>query len=415
MPVPVTFADLTSPKTVAENKQILLEQLALQGFGALSWATGSVPSGLVEIQASALTDFQTGEKLIAEGGFNSTAAGIDTIDQTTEAGRQLVATGGDSLTLLSDEVYDDQRQPGLPTIGVLTLTDTANAGPYTFSATSTSFSIGPGGLLYNGVQDYLTGSSSVTVPLNGSRQILVQSEAVGSAYAQAGIGTINFFARGTLPGVTVTNASNWLTLSGTQQGTDIETDTRLRLRNTSRWATLGAGSPEASYVYWALTADQTVKRVAVFTNLTIFDPGTVYVILAGNAGAVSAGVVLNVQNYIAPNQVGGSRIPETARCVVVSAVNYPYTMSVTISVQAAYNTAAFRASLQAGVASYFAALDIGAFISIERVIEVLLYPAGYSPGVITDLNITSPSPAVDVQLAYNEVAVPTITYNFVSV
>lgn len=415
MPVPVTFADLTTPKTVAENKLILLQQLAAVGFGALSWATGSVQSGLVEIQASALTDFQTGEKLIAEGGFNSTAAGIDTIDQSTEEGRALVANLGDSLTLLSDEVYDNQRQTGLPTIGVLTLTDAAGAGPYTFGATSTSFSIGPGGLLYDGVQDYLTGSSSVTIPLLGSRQILVQSQSVGTAYAQAGVGTINYFARGTIPGVTVTNASNWLTLAGTQQGADVETDARLRTRNTSRWATLGAGSPEASYVYWALTADQQVTRVAVFTNLTIFDPGVVYVILAGSAGAVSGAVVLAVQNYIAPNQTGGLRIPKTARCVVVSAVNYSYTMSVTISIQAAYNTTSFKASLEAGVTAYFAALDIGSFISIERVIEVLLYPAGYSPGVIVDLEITSPSPAVDVQLAYNEVAVPTITYTYVSV
>jgi hypothetical protein len=55
---PSTFAELTAPKTVKQNKEILLTQLSKVGFGAFSWETGSVPSGLVEIQASALTDFQ---------------------------------------------------------------------------------------------------------------------------------------------------------------------------------------------------------------------------------------------------------------------------------------------------------------------------------------------------------------------
>ena len=72
---PATFAELTAPKTVAENKLILLTQLSTVGFGAFSWETGSVPSGLVEIQASALTDFQYAQKIVAEGGLNDTAIG----------------------------------------------------------------------------------------------------------------------------------------------------------------------------------------------------------------------------------------------------------------------------------------------------------------------------------------------------
>jgi hypothetical protein len=50
--VPVTFASLRTPQSVADNKLALLNALAALGFPALSWETGSVPSGLVEIQAS---------------------------------------------------------------------------------------------------------------------------------------------------------------------------------------------------------------------------------------------------------------------------------------------------------------------------------------------------------------------------
>ena len=111
------------------------------GFGAFSWETGSVPSGLVEIQASALTDFQFAQKIVAEGGLNDTAI-------------------GDSLTLNSQQVYDNTRYTGLTTIGFVRITDTANAGPYTFQATSTSFSVGPGGLLFNGLYAAATGLPS---------------------------------------------------------------------------------------------------------------------------------------------------------------------------------------------------------------------------------------------------------------
>ena len=53
-------------------------------------------------------------------------------------------------------------------------------------------------------------------------------------------------------------------------------------------------------------------------------------------------------------------------------------------------------------------------MSQERIVEVLLYPAGLSAGVIVDATITSPTG--DITLAYNEVAVPDLTgLTFVSV
>ena len=389
MPVPVTFQSLRTPRTVAENKLDLLTQLSAVGFGAFSWETGSVPSGLVEIQASALTDFQYAQSYIANGSLNDPA--------TDEA-----------LTQLSDQVYDNQRGPGLYTIGFVRLTDVANAGPYTFSATSVSFSVGPGGLLYNGLYAAATGGTSVTLPKGGAVDVVVQSVAVGVEYAQIGIGALTFFTRGVIPGVSVTNPSNWLTgYAGLQQGTSIETDAQLQDRNRSKWGSLGTGSPEKAYRYWAETADQQVKKCVVYSNFDIFDPGRVDVIIAGSSGPVGPSVVAAVQNYIAPAQIGGERIPETARAVVSSALGHVVTIAATLYVQATYNTAAFQATVLANVAAFFADLAIGALVSQERIVEVLLYPAGLSAGVITDAAITSP--LADIQLAYNEVGVPDVT------
>jgi phage-related baseplate assembly protein len=261
--------------------------------------------------------------------------------------------------------------------------------------------------------DAVTGSTTVTIPQGGSRNVVIQATSVGAAYNVAP-GSINFFSRGVLPGVTVTNPVDWLTrYASGQAGTNEETDDQLRDRDRSKWGTLGTGSPERAYRYWAQTASQSVKKVAVFTNLDIFDSGRVDVFIAGNSGAVGPAVVAAVQNYIAPQQVGGSLIPETAKCVVSSAVQVNVNVTATIFVQAAYNTATFAAQIDDALLTYFQALDIGAFISTDRVAQVMLSPAGLSPGVILDATVTSP--LTNVQLAYNEVAALTGTRTLVSV
>lgn len=401
---PATFAELRTPKSNAQNKTRLLGDLVSIGVqGVWSWDSGSVPSALVEIEARALTDYQAATKIVAEGGLNSTAT-------------------GDALTLHAREVYENDRVPGRFTVARLLLTDAAFAGPFTFGAESCSFSVGQGGLLYHG-----TGGSR-TLPQGGSIYLDVISDAPGAQYAQVAVNAITFFARGVLPGVTVTNDATWLTGAGAQAGTSDESDERLRQRNAAQWGTLPAlmqaggtgpqgatasGVPAMGYKKWALDADPTVTRVAVHSNLDMLDPGRVDVILAGSAGAVPPGTVLAVQNAIAPSQIGGARIPETARCVASSAANVTVNVSGTIYVQREYNTAAFQAQIASDVGAYAASLDIGAYVSWERLLEVVIYRAGLSPGVIVDVQNFSPS--ADLQLAFNQVAQIALALTLVSV
>ena len=96
-----------------------------------------------------------------------------------------------------------------------------------------------------------------------------------------------------------------------------------------------------------------------------------------------------------------------AAFVVSSALANVITISGILYVQATFNTPAFQAAVIANVGTFFADLAIGALVSQERIVEVLLYPAGLSAGVIVDATITSPT--ADIQLAYNEVAVPDLT------
>lgn len=401
---PSTFAELRSPKTNAQNKtQLYADLIAIGVPGVYSWDSGSVPSSLVEIEARALTDYQTATKIVAEGGLNSTAT-------------------GDALTLHAHEVYENERVPGRYTIARLLLVDSAFAGPFTFSAESTSFSVGKGGLLYHGT------GGSVRLPQGGSIYLDVISDSTGAQYAQVAVNAINYFARGVLPGVTVTNDATWLTGANGQVGTSDESDDRLRARNAAQWGTLSAymrlagfgpqgasaaGVPATGYKKWALDADPAVTRVAVLSNLEILDPGHVDVIIAGDAGAVPPGTVLNVQNAISPSQIGGPRIPETARCVVTSAVNQTINVSGTLYVQREYNTAAFQAKIASDVAAFAAQLPIGGLVSWERLLQVVQNQAGLSAGVIVD--VQNFAPTTDTQLPFNRVAQIALALTFVSV
>lgn len=401
---PTTFAELRTPKTNAQNKaQLYADLISIGVAGVWSWDSGSVPSALVEIDARALTDYQNATKIVAEGGLNSTAT-------------------GDALTLHAKEVYENDRVPGRYTIARLLLVDSAFAGPFTFSAESTSFSVGKGGLLYHGT------GGQVKLTQGGSVYIDVISDGTGAQYAQVAVNAINYFARGVLPGVDVTNDATWLTGTTAQVGTSDESDDRLRARNAAQWGTLSAwmrlggfgaqgatasGVPATGYRKWALDADPSVTRVSVYSNLELLDPGHVDVIIAGDGGAVPPGTVLNVQNAIAPAQIGGTRIPETARCVVTSAQNVTINVSGTLYVQREYNTPAFQAQIASDVAAYAAQLPIGGLVSWERLLEVATYRAGLSAGVIVD--VQNFLPQTDRQLLYYQVAQISLSLSYVSV
>lgn len=403
MPTPVTFADVLEVPTYDDNKLELLTELTDPPLPVLSWESGSYPSSLVEVQSAAQTDYLGAQAVVVQGGLNSTAV-------------------GDALTVQSHEVFDNDRVAGTNTVGYVRLTDTGNSGPYTFLASSLLLQAGANSdLRFAGLHAAATGLDSTTLPRGGSVDVVVKAQGVGVEYSQIGTNTLSFFVSGRILGVSSQNPSDWLTKYGSAvRGTDDESDEALRARNLARWDD-GVGSPESVYKMWAVaatssntaTADK-VTRCTVYTGSDIFDPGLINVTIASSLGAVGGSVVTQVQDYIAPAEVGGSRIPETARAVVASAVANNIAVTATLYVQATYNTAAFQAQVAANLATYFSEVPIGGLVSAERVIEVLLYQAGVSAGVITDADVAAP--AADVQLGFNEVAVPTpVTLTFTSV
>ena len=407
-----TFAQLraaasiaTAPDPVAAlkaarmtKKAVLYSNLnAIGVIGTASWTTGSVPSSLVEMYSWSLVDYDVNQAYVAEGLLNSTAS-------------------GDALSALAYEVYDNVRALGKYTVARALLTDTAGAGPWTFTPSSVSFSVGRGGLLFNGID--LLNQGQITLPRGGTVYVYVRSEGTGAAYSQLSLGTLNFFARGALGGVTVSNDASWLSFDGAIAGTDDEPDATLQERNRTKWGTLGTGSPARAYVNLAMSSDPTsITRVKVLSNRDILEPGKVDVVVAGPAGAVAPSVVQGAQIAIAPLQIGGDKIPETARAVVSSAINRTISIAATVYVQKEYNTAAFYAQVSADYAAFAKATEIGGgplgVVSAERLEEILSYRAGLSPAVIYDVKDFTPRD--DVALAWNEVPIFSLNFTWIPV
>lgn len=388
-----TFADLLATKTAEQNKSDLYQKLAAAGFsGVYSWATTSVPSALIETEKDSLTELQATRAAITRGGFNS------------------LAKDG-ALSILSREVYANDRDQGNKLVGSLRLTDAAGIGPITIDATK--LSTGIGSLIYKGISEPTSGVQVYVLPLNGSVRILFQAENVGVKYNVAP-GTLTTLTRGAIPGVDITNPSDWLSLADTSAGRDVEQDVSLQKKNATQWGTLSAGATQAAYERWARGASQEVTRVSVLTNVDIFDPGTVTVIIAGASGAVGSDVVMAVQNAIAANQIGGPKIPGTARAVVVSASNLPVMVSGTLFIDAAANTLAFQQQIAQAVSDYQAALDIGGYVDAERLLGVVVSPAGTSPNYVK--KVSNFLPSTDIQPAYYQTPVFNLSgLNYVSV
>jgi hypothetical protein len=295
-----------------------------------AWGSSGGYRQLVEVEAQALAAFAQQQPALAAGGYTPLAT-------------------GSWCDLIGNGFYQLGRNLASPTQGLLTLTDTAGAGPFIIAPGTMWFATG-GGLLYSN----LTGG---TLPLGGTLQITIAAEFGGSLY-NVGNDTIQTIIAGSLPRVTVDNpdpgSGTWIT----SQGSDNETDSAYMLRCQQRWPALGTGSTLAVYQLWATSAEAALGHSTTITKvLAIVDsvvPGQVDVFLAGASGASGVGAVADAVAYITP------RIPLTATANIVAATNVVMTLAGVVNYRTSLTTlAAVQAAISAALAVYFLNLAIG--------------------------------------------------------
>lgn len=349
-------------------------EVATPTLEATAWQPGSVPLSLVGMDSEAMADYEKLRAKIAAGGFRTTAEDA-------------------WLDLWLEDVYDLERRRGLPTIGNVTLTDAANAGPFTILAGALWVGTSAGLKFVNATGGTLTQGGTLTLSFRADR--------VGTQHNVAGGGISVMFTP--LPGVTVSNPNpmggSWIT----QAGTNRETDDEYGDRATERWPALGVGIPSETYDLWAKTAAPSVTKTKTRNHPSI--PGTIQLFLATAAGVASGGVVTAVDDYAQP------RVGFTSLLVTASAVAYAYTITATV-----YCLAGYGAAVVAGITKNLVALhsggpttdakialpglDIGDTIYRDAIIEELMRPAGV-------IRAPMVSPAADHTMAGTEVAVPT--------
>lgn len=354
-------------------------------FPATSWQEGSLPLTLIETDAYELAELTSLVAAVARGGFVTSQPGITGAD-------------GSWLDLRSASRYGLTRQPAVATVGVVTLTDAGNAGP---------FNVSPGQLWVASTASLSTSTplrflnaTGGTLPQGGTLSITVAAEFPGAAYNVAN-GAITSLLT-SLPGVTVANspgAGSWVST----QGADVESDIALSTRCMNRWPSIGIGATAAVFDYWSRTASAEVTRTKVAPNGTT--GGQVDIWIAGTSGAVSAGALSAVQAYIA------ARIPIGSTQNTVNATGVTVTIAGTVYVAAAQSTAA-QAAIAANLQALIAATAIGGTLYLSAVSAAI----GRASGVRNVASLTLNGSAADLALTAAQVATgPTNSLSFTSI
>jgi uncharacterized phage protein gp47/JayE len=323
--MPITLEQIRQPVAEDDALNLWLQLLDEQGFSATSWQPGSVALAIVTVGARLYSGLTYLVSWYSLQGFNDTAE-------------------GDGLTAFSSSVYDNQRLAPTSTAGLCELANVSGA-PHIVTLTQLEAEDQNLGLKYRNI-------TAGTIPAGGSLVLTFEAESPGSAYNVPNdtIAVLNT----PLNGVTISNpdpgSGTWIT----SEGSDIETDSRLRLRNTTKWGTRTYATPEEGIISFALASTDNISRVAVDDN-NPGGPGTTDTYIAGAFGPSSQDDVDTAQAYI------DARIPITSVIghTVIAALANVQPFSGTIHILAALNNPTTQAAVEQALTDYLNGLPIG--------------------------------------------------------
>jgi uncharacterized phage protein gp47/JayE len=362
-----TLAELLQPKSRQTILAELLDALrtANPAFPVTSWDAMEPYRAILEIDSRALAELAQHIPLIAQSGYVELAE-------------------GEWLTLLARNQFDLERKPAVFNRGNVTLTAAAFAPPYTVLPGQLIFGTAlTGGLRWSN----LTGG--VLNP-GGTLTLEVQAESPGANYNVAA-GAIKVLHT-PLPGVSVSNVGNWVTVAGVNE----ESDAALRYRCKLRWAELSYGAVRDAYASWALGAHPSISKIRVRDDHPR-GQGTVDVILWGEGG-------LGQEAVDAANAIIQQRRPVTADARVYAATPRNVQVQAIVQVRAGFrNTAQLQA--EAELARLQRDTPIGGTLYQAAVYEALFV----RPYVI---NVNLIAPLEDVRLLDAEALVIQRTLGF---
>jgi len=383
--MPLTLTQLRTPLTRAQATQRILDELANLGFAATSWQSGGDARTLVEIGGFVWSDVSQYADTLSRAVFNSSST-------------------GDLLTAFSDSHYDNQRVTAISAIHTCTLTDAASTGPHTIAIGAMT------------VRDNTTNATTYknttggTIPVGGALTgVSFQAETTGIV-GNVAVAAIDAVVTGPA-GVTVTNPDLGSGTSITTQGIDLEADSVLQTRNTTKWALLSQTRPSDAYVNMALVADTDVARVSV-DNTNPRGAGTVDIYIARATAIATAADVATVQAYV------DARRPVTADVLVIASAALSVAITGTVHVTEALRDAAKEAEIEAAATAYVDTLKPGGevlpggvqgFVIFSELIAAISAVDG-----VRRVSLTAPT--ADVALLATQIAqVSTVNFTYVDI
>jgi hypothetical protein len=316
-----------------QAKQSLLNLLDGVGFTATSWQEGSIPLAFVEIGARIWSDLSKVAVTLKRAGFNSTAE-------------------GEGLTRFSKSHYNNDRFPAQTAQRLITLSCSADEGPYAIDIGDVVIAAPQGQTFRN-----IDGNDVVypaALPSGGTLQLLFEAEVAGASH------TLSTGALLPPNGRLVTTYAGVEISADIQsrEGVNEESDARLRRRNETKWALLtGFELIDAAVEHIVLTVAPGIESVAV-NSTNPRGPGTfdVYVAgsltIAGDAEVEAAHAAL--QRYVMD--------PDPANVVWVRKADaVPLTLQGTIYHDARYPSADVRAATEAALLEFIRVIPLGGF------------------------------------------------------
>lgn len=388
-----------------QAKQELLAFLDGQGFTATSWQAFSVPSLLVGIGAEIMS---RGSKVAV---FLKSLA----LNESTE---------GESLVRFSRSHYANEQLVALEAQRRVTLTCVATEGPHPIGVGDVVITHSDGTTFRN-----VAGLSVVyptTLTSGGTLTLLFEAEVAGSA-ANFVDGALESTEEGslvtTLSGVTITDDAL------EREGIDIESEPRLRARNSSKWAQQGQYENIRDRIEnVALNASAAIALVATDDN-NPRGAGTFDVYLAGLSGTAGSTDVAAVQAALDLRVLGQYADGAIPRGRAVAAPETLLDVAGTVYFGASYTIADVQAAVEGvgpatkGVLQTFTeSVPLGGFdfspgpTRIVRLNDleaaIKSAPIGGSPGAVRTVVLTTP--AIDLSVpSFGKVRLGAVSLSYV--
>lgn len=287
-----TLADLLSPETADDALDVLLTDLAAQGFPTTAWDDFDPIVGLLRSDARALANLL---RLIAI----TARAGLVELSPGTDAG-----SPGDWLSLLANNFGVSRYRPTFARLRA-TISVAPTASPYTLIEGGLTIEHLSGSTRYR----YTSAPGETGVLLAGSSTAVeFIAELAGRAHNRARVDAVAPVQ--SIPGVTVALADVGGGTPMVISGVDAERDSALRARMRTRWDTIGVQKTTLALEYLARNTPG-VSTPVTRVSLDATNPrgtSTVDVWIATDAGPALAADVALVNTYVRDRSAIGSDV-----------------------------------------------------------------------------------------------------------